>query len=88
MAVTPGERSAINRANVISSWSKTRDRAARTQAARDARLAAWADRVDPDHPITDPDERRRAARDARKAHMIRLGIKAARASRAKNRATS
>jgi hypothetical protein len=61
------------RIGALESWARTTDRAGRTSAARKASPASveyWTERVD--GAITDPDERRRAAEAAQRAHMLRL----------------
>ncbi|RAY13742.1 hypothetical protein DPM19_18970 [Actinomadura craniellae] len=53
------------------SWSRTRDRSARTKPARDAFLARFEREVDPDGVLPE-DERRTRAEHAKKAYMLRL----------------
>lgn len=67
-------------------WSRTTDRAAATQAARDARLQKFRDAVDPDG-VLPPDERERRAIEARRAELVTrlMPVNAARAAAAKAR---
>ena len=81
--LTPRERALINRANVISSWAKTRDRKARTRPMFEARVTKHADLADPNNEITDPAERYRVGREHLRADMMRLSAKASQARRAK-----
>ena len=53
------------------SWSRTADRNARTRPARQAFLKRFECEVDPDGKL-DPDERRRRAEHALRAHMLAL----------------
>jgi hypothetical protein len=53
------------------SWSRTRDRSARTKPARNAFLKRFEREIDPDNTLP-PDERRRRAQHAMRAHMLRL----------------
>ena len=57
------------------SWSRTRDRSARTRPARDKFLQRFEREVDPDGTLP-PDERRRRAEHARRAYMLRLAKRA------------
>jgi hypothetical protein len=58
-------------------WAFEADRAAQTQAARDAMMAKWERQVDP-QGVLDPEERHRRALHLRKAHLARMGLAAAR----------
>ncbi len=60
------------------SWSRTRDRSARTKPARDAFLRRFEREIDPDNTLP-PDERRRRAQHALRAHMLRLAKRSIRA---------
>lgn len=53
------------------SWARTSDRSARTRPAREAFLKRFEREVDPDGKLP-PDERRRRAEHALRAHMLRL----------------
>jgi hypothetical protein len=53
------------------SWARTQDRSARTRPAREAFLKRFETEVDPDGKLP-PDERRRRAEHALRAHMLRL----------------
>jgi hypothetical protein len=58
------------------SWSRTDDRAARTKPARDRFLARFEQQVDPDNKL-EPEERRRRAEHAKRAHMLSLAKRSA-----------
>ena len=64
------------RAAAHESWARTTDRAARTAAAREAQLVKLESEVDPDGVMT-PGDRRKAARNALVARMLRAAEKAA-----------
>ena len=53
------------------SWARTSDRSARTRPAREAFLRRFEHEVDPEGKLP-PDERRRRADHALRAHMLRL----------------
>ena len=53
------------------SWARTSDRSARTRPAREAFLRRFEREVDPEGKLP-PDERRRRAEHALRAHMLRL----------------
>jgi hypothetical protein len=53
------------------SWARTQDRSARTRPAREAFFKRFETEVDPDGKLP-PDERRRRAEHALRAHMLRL----------------
>ena len=53
------------------SWARTSDRSARTRPAREAFLRRFEREVDPEGKLP-PDERRRRAEHAMRAHMLRL----------------
>jgi hypothetical protein len=61
-----------------SSWAYTRNRNARTQAARDARRARILAAVDPEG-LMSPADRAKAEKNAMQAHMLNMSIKAAKA---------
>lgn len=79
---SPEARSLAGRAAVHASWANTSDRAARTQPARDAALARFERQVDPDGRLPEH-ERRQRAEHARKAFLLQMSIKAAKARAAK-----
>jgi hypothetical protein len=62
------------------SWSLTADREARTRPGRRAFLDRFERQVDPEGKLP-PDERRRRARHALRAHMLRLAKRSAAARR-------
>jgi hypothetical protein len=75
-----------NRASAAShvSWAKTRDRAARTAPARDARWRRYIDRArELQGPEATPEAVERAAEHLRQADMARMSLKAARARSAR-----
>ena len=57
------------------SWSRTRDRSARTRPARDKFLERFEREVDPDGTLP-AEERRRRAEHAKRAYMLRLAKRA------------
>jgi hypothetical protein len=57
------------------SWSRTYDRSARTRPARQKFLQRFEREVDPDGTLP-PDERRRRAKHAKHAYMLRLAKRA------------
>jgi hypothetical protein len=65
------------------SWSRTTDRRARTQAARDKFLERFEREVDPDGTLP-PDQRRQRAEHAKKAYMLRLAKRSALARKRKS----
>ncbi|MBB4749182.1 hypothetical protein [Actinoplanes lobatus] len=80
--MTPAERTLRARIAANTSWGKTVDRTARTEAAR----KALHDRFETQVPaeITDPQARAVAAENLRKAHYQRMALRSAQ-SRARNR---
>jgi hypothetical protein len=62
------------------SWARTSDRSARTRPAREAFLKRFEREVDPDGKLP-PEERRRRAEHALRAHMLRLRKRALTARR-------
>lgn len=78
--LTPAERTMRARLGAHVSWAHTTDRSARTAAARSAALRRFETQVDPDGQM-DPGERHRLAEHARKAHMLKLSMAAAKARR-------
>jgi hypothetical protein len=70
------EKSLQQRRAVLTSWSNTIDRTARTEPARRKRLENLADKIDPNHDL--PDEvRERLAQDRRKAELLGYSERAA-----------
>jgi hypothetical protein len=69
-----------NRRGAIESWSRTVDRTARTQPARDAQMKRYAEQIDPDH-LMDPETREKAVKAARRARCLRMAEKSARVRR-------
>ena len=67
------------------SWSRTSDRQARTQPGRDKFLERFEREVDPEGILPDP-ERKRRAEHAKKAYMLRLAKRSARARKRADRA--
>jgi hypothetical protein len=79
--MTPAERSLRGQAAALKSWAEdTPDPAARTAAARAARMARFEQRVDP-NGVLPPQERARRADQAFRAHMADMSRKAAAARR-------
>ncbi|HEY3685104.1 MAG TPA: hypothetical protein VGL93_18875 [Streptosporangiaceae bacterium] len=66
------------------SWSRTRDRSARTRPARDAFLARFERQVDPDGELPEH-ERRQRAEHAKRAYMLGLAKRSASARRVAKR---
>jgi hypothetical protein len=62
------------------SWSRTNNRSARTRPARQAFLKRFEREVDPEGMLP-PDERRRRAEHAMRAHMLRLAKRSVQARR-------
>lgn len=77
--MNPAERSLQARIAAYTLHSKV-DGRAHTQKARDAFLAKFEAEVDPEGRLA-PEERRRRALLARKAHMSKIALKSARARR-------
>ncbi|MCP9272779.1 hypothetical protein [Mycolicibacterium arenosum] len=78
--LTPAERTMRARLGAHTSWANTTDRSARTAAAREAALRRFETQVDPEGLLS-PEERHRLAEHARKAHMLKLSMAAAKARR-------
>lgn len=83
-ARNPSDRALIASIAGNQSWANTPDRTARTETARKAFLDRFEEQVDPS--ITDPDARRAAAENLRRAYYKRLALKSAQARRAKKAA--
>lgn len=82
MPLSPAQRSLRARVASHASWANTPDVHARTQPARDAFLARFEDKVDPDR-VLEPGERARRAESARRAYFGSLALKSAKARAAK-----
>jgi hypothetical protein len=78
--LSPGERRLFGRAGAYESWARTVDRSARTEPARRAFNAKFADEVDPNHELPE-EERARLAEAARKAYYARLSAKSVQSRR-------
>lgn len=75
--MTPqSQRSMVARIAANSRWATEPDRRAATRPGTDGLLARFEREVDPNGELT-PDERRRRALSARKAHMQRLALRSA-----------
>ena len=81
--LTPEQRSQRARIANATRWSRVpyAERAAQTQAARDALWRKYLDAVPPE--VTDPAEREALARQARRADLTRASLKASRARTAR-----
>jgi hypothetical protein len=84
--LTPEQRVLRARIAAHAQWANTPDRTARMTAANAGRFARFEREVDPEGRL-DPEERRRRAKHAEQAHMLRLALKSskARAARAASR---
>ena len=71
--LTPEQRSLRGKIAGYSSWKNTKDRSARTQAARDKFRESFQDVVDPEH-LLPPIERAKAGEAAYREHMARLAF--------------
>lgn len=85
MPLTPNQRSLQARMAAHALHAQTNGRE-HTQPARAAFLRRFEDQVDPDRTLP-PNERRRRAQHALKAHMTSLALKSARARTANQRPT-
>lgn len=85
MTLSPEQRSSRARIGAFASWAKTDDRSARTKKARDGMLARFEREVDPDGELA-PEVRRQRAELARKAFMLSLAAKSAKARAARKSA--
>lgn len=83
----PSDRAAVpnldKRIAAEISWSRTHDRRARTQPARDKFLERFEREVDPEGTLS-PDERLRRAEHAKRAYMLRLAKRSSRARKRTN----
>ncbi len=73
MSLTPEERSLRASIAVHTMWSKTPDRTARTQPARDAFRRSFEKKVDPGGNLL-PETRRKMADNAYQAHFKRMRL--------------
>ncbi len=80
LPLSPKERQLRSRMGAHTSWANTSDPAARTAPARKAFLERFEHEVDRDG-VLDPDERRRRADHALRAHMARLALRSSQARR-------
>ena len=80
MAVSLSERQLAGRMGAHRSWSRTSDRSARTEPAREAFRDRFRREVDPEG-VLDPEERERRAESARRAWYAELALKSAKARR-------
>jgi hypothetical protein len=78
--MTPEQRTLRARIAAHASWAKTSDRTAKARKGAAALLARFERQVDPDSRLP-PEERRKRAESARKAHMLSLAAKSAKARR-------
>jgi hypothetical protein len=79
VSLSPAERSLHARLAAHTKWARY-DPKEGTAAARDAFLERFEREVDPDRLLT-PEERRRRAEHAKKAHFTRLALLSAKARR-------
>jgi len=84
-ALTPEQRRLRASLGAHTSWANTRDRRARTAAAREARWQKWLDEARKIHEGYDVSDEfiEDVARHLQKAHMQRMALKSARARAAK-----
>jgi len=80
MPLTPQQRSRRARIAAHASWANSTDRAGRTAPATIAFLARFERQVDP-LGVLDPEIRARMASHARRAYMLQLAERSARARR-------
>lgn len=78
--LSDSERTLRARIASYESWSRTPDRTARTQAARDAFRDSFLTKVDPNGELS-LEERQKRADAARKAHYARVAFKSVQARR-------
>jgi hypothetical protein len=79
LSLTPTERSLRAKLAAHERWARQDGRTG-TEKARAAFLAGFEAKVDPDGVLS-PEERRRRAESARKAHFARLALASAKARR-------
>jgi hypothetical protein len=75
--MTPEQRSLRARLAAETRWSKTSDRVAATAPARQAWADRWETQVDP-NSVLPPAERKRLAKNAMRAHMLKMSLSASR----------
>lgn len=80
--LTEQQRRSRARLAAFVQWSRTPDKVARTQAARDGLLRRFEDEVDPDRRLP-VEQRAHMAEAARKAFYIRMGRASGKARAAK-----
>jgi hypothetical protein len=80
MALSAKQRSRRARIAAHASWANTADRQGRTASATASFLARFEKQVDP-LGVLDPDIRRKMAEHARRAYMLQLAEKSAKARR-------
>jgi hypothetical protein len=83
MTMTPAELSARGRIGAHTRWSRETDRLAAMAPAHRGQQARFEREVDPNSEL-DPAERAFRAEHARKAHMQRMTLAAAKARKAKS----
>jgi len=81
-AKNPETRALVSRIGAHASWAATDDRTKRTQPARDAMLLRFERQVDPDGRLSET-ERRERAEHARRAWLLSLSLKSAKARAAR-----
>jgi len=79
-ARSPAEISPQATRAVYTSWASTVDRTARTEPARQARLANLADKIDPHHKLSD-EQRERQAKALRRAELAGFAERSAKKRR-------
>lgn len=79
-SLTPEQRSLRARAAAHAQWANTSDRSERSAAGRQAANARFERQVDPHGELSET-ERQRRADSARRAHMLTLAAKSAKARR-------
>ena len=79
---SPEDCSKWGRIGAYTQWSRTQDRTAHTQPARDALFRKFEDEVDPERKLP-PEQRELQAAAARKAHFHRLALKSAKVRKAR-----
>lgn len=80
--MTPAERALRARIAANTKWATTADRSAATAKARRAFADRWERHVDPDG-VMSPEDRARAAQNAKRAHFQRMALKSAQSRRRK-----
>lgn len=80
--LSPAERRRRSQIAANARWAKEPDRLAATAAARLAGMRRFEDEVDPERKLP-PELRAKMADNARKAHMLRMSLKGAKARKRK-----